>query len=377
MADKVKKDRRLRTIWSGNSVFTPSGYGVELRDLLFRFINDGWPVAQSAYTGLETASISLNGLKIYPRMAEQFGGDAIFHHARHFQAQVAFSMQDAWTLNPGFLQQMRWIPYVPIDMEPIPPGVLNNLRLAYKIITFSRFGQQALLKAGFVSDLILEGTDTNIFKPMDKIACRKEFGIPPEAFVIGQVGANKENPPRKGWQQALEAFKMFHDKHPEAIYFFQTNQPNPTGFPIREYANYLKIGQSIRWIDEYLGIFHAGSEVMCKLYNSFDILSHASLSEGFGLCVIEAQACGLPVIVNNCHSMPELVIPGETGEICDTGFKFFTSAGGFYYFPDVNSLYDKMEALYRADRKKMAEAARKHVVENYNIDTLFKEKWVP
>lgn len=376
MADEVK-DRRLRIMWGGNSVYTPSGYGVELRDILFRLVNDGWKIAQSAYTGLETATITLNGLTIYPRLSEQFGTDALFHHSRHFQAHVSFTMQDAWTLNPQLLSQMRWIPYVPIDQEPIPPGIINNLKLAYKIVTFSQYGHDTLLKNGFVSDLILEGTDVDIFKPLDKQECRKVFGLPPEAFVVGQVGANKENPPRKGWQQSLEAFKLFHDNHPESLFFYQSNQLMPGGFPIRAYADYLKIGQFVRNIDEYLGTFHFGSDMMAKFYNSCDILAHPSMTEGFGLCAVEAQSCGIPVIVNNCHSMPELIIPGETGEICERGMPFYASSGGFWYFPDVKSIHEKMEKLYKADRKTMGEKARANVMEKFNIDKQVKEKWIP
>jgi glycosyltransferase involved in cell wall biosynthesis len=379
---QVPKDRRLKTLWNSNGVFVPSGYGIEQRDILYRFLDDGWPVAQIAFSGLEGAMLKVGNLPIYPKMGDTWGSDAMYFHAKHFGAQVVFCMQDIWTLNPQFLNQMlvegiKWIPYLPIDQSPVPPNILSNLKFAHKIITFSKFGYDELIKAGFVSVLIPEGTDTNIFKPMDKMACRKELGIPQDKFVIGMVGANKENPPRKGWQQALEAFKMFHDNHKDSIFFYQTNQNSPGGFPIKQFAHYLEIDKDVLTLDEYMGTFHAGSDVMVKLYNSFDLLTHASLTEGFGLCAIEAQASGCPIIVNNCQSMPELVIDGVSGHICKTGAKFYSNAGGFYYFPDVDSLHEKMELIYKTDRKEMGVKARKNVVEKFNIDKIVKEKWVP
>lgn len=375
-------DRRLRMIWNSNSIWSNSGYGIAQRDMLTRFVADGWPTAQIAFYGLEGSTMVLNGLTVYPKMADTWGSDAMFFHSKHFGAKIVFTMQDIWPLQPQFLQMinqngMIWIPYVPIDQEPVPPNILDKLQYAYKIITFSRFGQKALEQKGFTSTLIKEGTDTNIFKPMDKKECRAMFNFPQDAFIFGMVGANKDNPPRKGWQEALDAFKIFHENHPESYFFYQTNQPLASGFPIAEYSKMLGITDFVLHLDDYQAVFHTGSEVMAKLYNSFDVLLHPSLTEGFGLCVVEAMSCGTPVIVNNCTSMPEMVVPGVTGEICEVGRKHLSPAMGYFHFADVPSLVEKMEKLYAGDRVKIGEQARAHVVENYNIDRLVETKWLP
>jgi glycosyltransferase involved in cell wall biosynthesis len=373
------KDRRMKMIWNSNGIFVPSGYGVEQRDMLNRFKTDGWNLAQIAFSGVEAAMIKLNDIPIYPKMADPWGSDAMMFHSRHFGADVVFSMQDIWTLQPQYLQQLpRWIPYIPIDQDPVPVGVLANLRYAYKIITFSRWGQQVLQKAGFTSRLIVEGTDTNIFKPMDKNACKKELGIPPGSFVVGMVGANKENPPRKGWQQALEAFKLFHDAHPEAIFFFQTNQNGPGGFPIRYYAEYLKISKYVMNLDEYLGTFHLNSDVMVKVYNAFDLLCHPSLSEGFGLCVVEAQSCGVPVIVNNCCSMPELIVSrARPARSVRRRLSGILTPSATITSPAPSQSTRRWRRSTGQTGGKMARAARGHVLQKYNIDTIVKEQWTP
>jgi glycosyltransferase involved in cell wall biosynthesis len=48
-------------------------------------------------------------------------------------------------------------------------------------------------------------------------------------------------------------------------------------------------------------------------YANSDLLVSASGLEGFGLAVGEAMACGLPVVVTNAGSLPELVVDGESG----------------------------------------------------------------
>src|SRR5660398_271743 len=48
------------------------------------------------------------------------------------------------------------------------------------------------------------------------------------------------------------------------------------------------------------------SEVL-SLYAKADVFVYPSLYEGFGLHVLEAMACGCPVITSNVSSLPEVV----------------------------------------------------------------------
>lgn len=392
MSKKSKKpqalDRRLRMLISTNAPWSNSGYGQFAKDLLSRMRDDQWNIALSAFYGLDGSPIHYsdapfdkNPLLCYPKMAHPFGSDAMLAHGRHFGADVVFTFQDVWSLDPQHLAQLKerpvWIPILPVDQEPTPPNLLAMLPYAYKIITFSRFSQKALEKSGFSSTLILEGVDTNVFKPLDKAQSRAFFGLPADALIVGMVGANKPDGgvPRKGWQEALDAFKLFHNNHPEALFFYESNQIG--GFPIKEYASMLKIGKSIFHLDEYISIFHAGSEVMAKMYNAFDFMIAPSTTESFGLCVPEAMACGTPVIVNNCTSLPEFIDPGVTGLICETARKHLSPAMGYIYFADTDSLHEKMEEMFKLDRVEMGKKARESVIETYNIDKQYKESWAP
>ena len=63
----------------------------------------------------------------------------------------------------------------------------------------------------------------------------------------------------------------------------------------------------------YLG--YIGQEDLPKIYCYADLLVHPSLSEGFGFTLLEAMACGTPVLASNRASMPEIV--GDAGLLFD------------------------------------------------------------
>ena len=415
----MKKRRDLKILWSSNGVFTNSGYAVEQRELLSRLVADGWQIAQVAFWGLNGYPLTYtdppfdkgNSIRLYPRMNEDYGTDAMYHWSKDFGAHVTFCMQDLGLLNPNILGQMinekmPWIPWIPIDQSPVPQGVSNALRYAYKIATFSKYGQKQLEDEGYTSTMIYEGTNTSLFKPIEmykegekiqvptlhlkdfsptytKITreqIRAEYGIPQDAFVFGMVAANKENPPRKGYQEALEAFKIFYESHPEAALFIHNQQVMPGNFPIMAFAQHLGIAHRMFGFDQHRAMFTSNSWEVMKQLNAVDALLHPSQTEGFGLTIIEAQACGKPAIVTDGMSMPELVIPGKTGEIAKVFHKRYSNSLGYWLVADSKDVAEKMETVYQMIKKdpvKVAKDCRQHIVKNFNIDTIVKESWIP
>lgn len=68
---------------------------------------------------------------------------------------------------------------------------------------------------------------------------------------------------------------------------------------------------------ESYGSLPYSSKSLARLYNSCDIFLFPSRLEGFGLAVAEAMACGRPVVATNYSSLPELVVDGEGGFLCE------------------------------------------------------------
>jgi len=380
-ASPVKR-RDLRILWSSNSPYSYSGYGTFTKSLLSRLVADGWPVAAIAFFGLEGHPIELDGLKIYPKIADPYGGDALIAHGLDWKANVIFTMQDIPTLDPNHLGKLKyWIPYYPVDKTPAPVSILERIRYAYKLITFSKFGHETMLEAGFASTMIPEAIDTSVFKPLsNKQELRKRYGVPPNSFHFTMVAANKENPPRKGFQEALTAFKLFNDKHPESSLSVYIQQLSPDGFPIAAYAHYLGLDGKVTVRNDYHTVHKWTSEDINEVYNTADVLLHPSQTEGFGLCICEAQSAGTPVVIQDCQSMPELIIEGRTGEKAKTAYKRYTNDLSFVNVADPNSVYSAMERQYKRlkeNSEQVAKDCRDNIVTNYNIDNIVQTRWIP
>lgn len=88
-------------------------------------------------------------------------------------------------------------------------------------------------------------------------------------------------------------------------------------------------------------------------YRRCDIFVLPSLSEGLPTVLIEAQACGVPVVSTDVGGADELV---RGGEIVPTR--------------DPAALRGAIERLADADRERLGDAARRHVVANFSIDRM-------
>lgn len=374
----MTKDKKLRILVSTNAMWAQSGYAQQAYDLLPRIKNEGYPLAAVNFYGQEGGTFELDGIMCYPKLADAWGADALVDHSTDYKADVSFTLQDIWVLNPELLKKVkRWIPIVPIDHEPAPVSILSRLRLAYRIVTYSQFGYNELKRNGFHSTYIPHTVDTTIFKKGDKQAIRKRMNIPQDYFMFGMVAANKDNPPRKSFQEVMDAFAKFHKNHPKSGIYFHVMLDQQGGFPIKEYAKFLGIQEFIYHLQPYEQFLKVKRDKMHEVYSLMDCLLSPSTNEGFGVPIIEAQACEVPAIVNDFTSMPELIIDGVTGYKTKVLHKRFTPLLSYTAYPDTNSLFDKMVQVYKADREKMGFKARQHIIKNYDTETVFKEKWIP
>ena len=374
----VGQTHKLRILLNSNCIWASSGYATQAEMITARLRDAGYPIAIVNFFGMEGGIFEINGIRQYPKMGDAWGSDAMIHHGNDWKADVTFTLQDIWTLdmrNMSFVK--RWIPILPIDHDPPQPNVMEKLGLPYRIVTYSKFGHERLKQQGYYSTYIPHAVDTKILKPMNKqVELRKKYGMPQDTFLFGMVAANKDNPPRKSFQEVLDAFSEFKKKYPKSAIYFHTFLDQQGGFPVKLYAKGLGLDKDIYHLPPYDQMFHCGRVQMAELYNCMDCLLSPSTNEGFGVPIIEAQSCGVPAIVTNFTAMPELIIPKKTGWLVDVASKRFDGLQSYVGIPSVTSLYNRMIDAYKMDKEKIAVECRKQALE-YDIDLIFNTYWKP
>jgi glycosyltransferase involved in cell wall biosynthesis len=110
---------------------------------------------------------------------------------------------------------------------------------------------------------------------------------------------------RKNIERTIAAFRKIRKELPEGTKLVVTGQPpKDFGRPGREKA----------YLDENVIWTHFVDNLTDWIACS-DALVYPSLYEGFGIPILEAFACGVPVITSNCSSMPE--IAGDAAVLVD------------------------------------------------------------
>ncbi len=220
--------------------------------------------------------------------------------------------------------------------------------------------------------------DTKAYRPHDQAEARKSLGLDPDDYIVGMVAANKGNPSRKCFAEAFEAFKAFHDRHSEAkLYLHAEATGRFNGVDLPGLINHIGLDpKAVIFTDQYRAVhFPHTSEKMGELFSTFDVLLAPSAGEGFGIPVVEAQACGVPVIVSDFSAQPELVGAGWLVE----GLKTYTAIGSWQFKPSVPDIFQALVKCYRRTDREVAdgaEKARSKALE-YDIDKVFTEHMLP
>ncbi|MED1852255.1 glycosyltransferase [Brevibacillus borstelensis] len=126
-----------------------------------------------------------------------------------------------------------------------------------------------------------------------------------------------------------------------------------------------KVAQNAGTADDLIITGYVPDSDLVKLYNGAALFAFPSLYEGFGLPVLEAMACGVPVVTSNNSSLAEiagdaayLINPHSTDEIASGIYKMLTS-------PDLQIEYRK-KGFVRAEQFQWSEVARK-VMDGYQL----------
>ncbi len=202
-------------------------------------------------------------------------------------------------LMPDFHQRK-----VSLTSKLIPLAV----KKARRIIAVSRFTKEEverLFPAARGKVRVVYNGVSPIFKPSPSLQVervKEKYGI--KGNYIMYLGTIE---PRKNLKGLLKAFSMLRNKIPHLLVI--------VGMKGWKYEGLFEL---LRELDIENRVFFTGfvpTEDLPPLYSGADVFVYPSFYEGFGIPVLEAMACGTPVVASSTSSLPEVV--GEAGILAD------------------------------------------------------------
>ena len=414
---------KKRVLFVSEASYLNTGYATYSREVLKRLHSSNkYEIAEfSIYGGIEDKRRSSIPWKNYPNMPDPqneeqnkvYGSDSMNQFGKwrfervciDFKPDVVLTIRDWWM--DAFIQHsplrkyFKWIWMPTVDASPQNEEWIDSFSDADAILTYSDWAVDVLKSQSDqmnVKCAAPPSASEDFFQIPNKSAHKERMGIDPSWKIIGTVMRNQR---RKLFPELFEAFGKYLKKTGKTdVYLYcHTSYPD-NGWDLPKYLFENEISSRVlfTYVCEACGapspskfsdtakpcdkcgqfaakMSNVSSGVDTKtlgaIYNLFDIYIQPANSEGFGLPIVEAAACGVPVLATDYSAMESEVrklsgypirlrtkhVEMETG--CDRAL------------PDTDhivelfeKLLDKPEPLRLAEGKKARDAFEK----NYGWD---------
>ena len=390
-----------RILWAGIGPGHATGFGrmtaefvPRIRDLghevvLSLFgepaVKDGRPNPRSTWNHPGHAGIRATGtgegMRVTgPSPAGEFrlpGRDVIWDAFGGHDPDLTIVFKDAWVLDPADYRERNTAVWLAFDTEPL--GVPDRRFFAAsgaRAVCVSaaghataraagqEYGVDGLRRAAYVP----HGIGMDLWSPGDQQAARSLLGLPEGVFIAGICAANIG--PRKAWGEQLAAFAAYRRSDPSALLLIHAAPDHPEGMNLKDLVSHLGLEGAVKF-GEHTAM---DDPQMITWYRSLDVLLAATYGEGFGIPIIEAQACGVPVIGTDCSAISEKIPPGA-GWLVPGQRWWNPHHQAWWMIPDTGKL---TRALHRAARRQHWPPAkiRDHAL-NYDAAHVAKVYWAP
>lgn len=188
-----------------------------------------------------------------------------------------------------------------------------TIRRADRLLASSEAELEMLIKEYGVSRdrvrVLLTPIDTEMFRPVDRGESVRALGLDESRRYILFLGRLDDY--QKRISALLRIFATLTSTYNDLDFVIAGDGPHSAR--LREMANSIVPGRV-----RFTGLITSPADKVA-LYNAAVCLVMASDREGFPAVVGEAMACGTPVFAPRVGGIPELVVEGQTGGLCDPG----------------------------------------------------------
>lgn len=190
--------------------------------------------------------------------------------------------------------------------NPEPRGWVNlKYRLYKRIVSISEGIRQVLISEGLAPARVTcvhSAVDTERYQPgcADKSLLVRGLGLPGDGPVLAVVA---QLIPRKGHRYLLQALPGLLEAVPDAqlVFFGQ----GPLAAELRAEVERRGLARQVH--------FAGFRDDLERLLPCLDLVVHPAEMEGLGVSLLQAAACGVPIIAFPVGGIPEIVHEGENG----------------------------------------------------------------
>jgi len=255
---------------------------------------------------------------IIGHVREPYFKDILDQYIKIYKIDVLIILQDTFMYYP-FLLSMDLSPAKTIFWFPsdggggMPLGCENILKKVDVPVAMAKFGKEQVKKChGIDAKYIPHAIEIDNYYPLPKEEINQlkaQWGLQ-DKFVIGIVARNQG---RKMLDRTIKIMAMYAKMNPDAVLLLHLDpedpaQPFPLGALIQRYGIQNRVlFTGMKWSKGF------NYKDMNKIYNVMDCFLLSTSGEGFGIPLIEAMACEIPVLATDYTTTRELVIDNNAG----------------------------------------------------------------
>lgn len=154
--------------------------------------------------------------------------------------------------------------------------------------------------------LMTNSVDCARFCPGDQGSARAQTGLDQDRFWILAVAQAR---PEKRVDALIDVIYAVVQARPAARIGFVYVGDGPPVASWKQQAERLGLGDRV--------VFAGRQNEVLPYYRAADLMVHAAERESFGLAIVEAMACGIPVVASAAAGPKETIVDGKTGALVD------------------------------------------------------------
>lgn len=268
-----------------------------------------------------------------------------------------WTLHDMWAVtgkDPYLYPKSKNIFSYPPMLWPNKDKLLQKKRFIYKqlanltIVTPSYWLQNEVINSKVFPDYIPiytihNGVDVDLYKPAESNYIRDNFSISKSKRIILFVAQGGFSNKRKGGDIAFQMLKFLNKR--KDVFWVVVG------------------GKKFKRIENLLEIpFTYDKQNLVKYFSSANLVIAPSLADNMPLAILEAMACGTPVITFKVGGIPEIITHKKTGYLAE-----YNDIEDFFY--GLNFMLN----LANQELNLMSRRIRKLIVEKFNLDVTTKK----